>query len=151
MGRWQQSEKPRSSVPEVAIAAAKKRVGGLEAAVAALAAVGTVYGSEVQVLRESLQRERQTFTTRDGSDSMLKTKLPINHRLLKTNLLTVQTALPSMQPTWRDSRLPSRGPQNTNPHYDVLLADNPSHETGTENEETQSSCLPNGRMWRLRG
>ena len=48
VGRWRQSEKPRSSVPpEVSMAAAQKRVGGLEA-VAALAAVGTVDGPEVQ-------------------------------------------------------------------------------------------------------
>ena len=34
VGRWRQSEKPRSSVPpEVTIAAAKKRVGGLESTV----------------------------------------------------------------------------------------------------------------------
>ena len=57
VGRWR-SEKPRSSVPpEVMIAA--KRVGGLEAAVAALAAVGTVDGPEVQVL-ESFQKARRT-------------------------------------------------------------------------------------------
>ena len=65
VGRWRQSEKPRSSVPpEVTMAAAKKRVGGLEAAVAALAAVGTVDGPEVQVLKESLQKARRAAQER---------------------------------------------------------------------------------------
>ena len=65
VGRWRQSEKPRSSVPpEVSIAAAQKRVGGLEAAVTALAAVGTVDGPEVQVLKQSLQKARRAAQER---------------------------------------------------------------------------------------
>ena len=51
VGLWRQNEKPRASVPPD-VAAAKQRVGGLEAAVAALAAVGTVDGPEVQFLKE---------------------------------------------------------------------------------------------------
>ena len=65
VGRWRQSEKPRSSVPpEVSMAAAQKRVGGLEAAVAVLAAVGTVDGPEVQVLKQSLQKARRAAQER---------------------------------------------------------------------------------------
>ena len=50
--------------PEVAIAAAKKRVGGLDAAVAALAAVGTIDGPEVQFLKECLQKARRAAQER---------------------------------------------------------------------------------------
>ena len=49
--QWRQNEKPPASVPPD-VAAAKQRVGGLEAAVAALAAVGTVDGPEVHFLKE---------------------------------------------------------------------------------------------------
>ena len=51
VGRWRQNENPRASVPPD-VAAAKQRVGGLEAAGAALSAVGTVDGPEVQFLKE---------------------------------------------------------------------------------------------------
>ena len=43
---------------------AQKRVGGLEAAVVALAAVGTVDGPEVQVLKQSLQKARRAAQER---------------------------------------------------------------------------------------
>ena len=58
-GGWRQSQKPRASViPEVATEAAKKKVSGLEAALAALAVVGATDGPEVQALRESLQKAK---------------------------------------------------------------------------------------------
>ena len=51
-GRWRQPPGGRVSVPpEVAAQAARKRVEGIEAALGALAAVGTVDGPEVQMLK----------------------------------------------------------------------------------------------------
>ena len=64
-GRWRQPLKPRGSVPpDVAIEVAKQSVSGLEGALAALAAVGTVDGPEVQFLKECLQKARRAAKER---------------------------------------------------------------------------------------
>ena len=56
-GRWRQPL-------DVAVEAAKQRVSGLEGALAALAAVGTVDGPEVQFLKECLQKARRAAQER---------------------------------------------------------------------------------------
>ena len=58
------AEREKSFKREVTMAAAKQRVGGLEAAVAALASVGTVDGPGVQVLKESLQKAKRAAQER---------------------------------------------------------------------------------------
>ena len=61
-GRWRQRKMRSSMAPQVAEEAAKKKVGGIEAALAALAAVGTI-GPEVSMLTACLQKARSTRTT----------------------------------------------------------------------------------------
>ena len=61
-GRWHQRKMRSSMSPQVVEEAAKKKVGGIEAALAALAAVGTT-GPEVSMLTACLQKARR-FSTR---------------------------------------------------------------------------------------
>ena len=61
-GRWRQRKMRSSMSPQVVEEAAKKRVDGTEAALAALAAVGTT-GPEVSMLTACLQKARR-FSTR---------------------------------------------------------------------------------------
>ena len=64
-GRWRQPPGGRVSVPpEVAAQAARKRVEGTEAALGALAAVGTVDGPEVQMLKECFAKAKRSAQER---------------------------------------------------------------------------------------
>ena len=59
-GRWRRPLQSQASPPpEVVVEAAKKRVDGIEAALGALAAVGTTDGPEVQVLKDCLTRAKR--------------------------------------------------------------------------------------------
>ena len=64
-GRWRRPQQFRASaLPEVVVEAAKKRVDGIEAALGALAAVGTIDGPEVQVLKDCLSRAKRSAQER---------------------------------------------------------------------------------------
>ena len=64
-GRWRRPQQFRASPPpEVVVEAAKKRVDGIEAALGALAAVGTTDGPEVQVLKDCLSRAKRSAQER---------------------------------------------------------------------------------------
>ena len=52
-GRWRQQQGV-SVPPEIAVQAARKRVEGIEDALGALAAVGTIDGPEVQMLKQEI-------------------------------------------------------------------------------------------------
>ena len=62
-GRWRQRKMRSSMSLQVAEEAAKKKVGGIEAALAAPVAVGTREGLEVSMLTACLQKARR-FSTR---------------------------------------------------------------------------------------
>ena len=68
-GRWRQRKMRSSMSLQVAEEAAKKKVGGIEAALAALVAVGTREGLEVSMLTACLQKARRfsTRTTKRGA------------------------------------------------------------------------------------
>ena len=58
-GRWRQRKMRPGMSPEVAKQATKKKVVGIEAALAALAAVGTREGPELSLLTACLQKARR--------------------------------------------------------------------------------------------
>ena len=70
-GRWRQplSCFPRQS-PEETVEAGKKRVGGIQAALAALAAVGITDSPEVHTLRQSLQKAKRVATDRPPKEQL---------------------------------------------------------------------------------
>ena len=78
VGRWRQSQSRLRQSPEVTMEAAKKRVGGIEAALAALAAVGITDSPEVLNLRQSLQKAK-----RAAADRPLKEQLSQNEAFIE--------------------------------------------------------------------
>ena len=72
-GRWRQPQGV-SVPPEVAMQVARKRVEGIEAALGALAAVGTVDGPEVQMLKECLAKAKRSAQERPFAQQISHTE-----------------------------------------------------------------------------
>ena len=75
-GRWRQPQPVRASVPpEIAVEAARKRVEEIEAALGALAAVGTIDGPEVHVLKDCPSKAKRSAQERPLVQQISQTEL----------------------------------------------------------------------------